>query len=472
MVFSSVIFLFYFLPIFLGAYYVFPRARNNILLGASLLFYAWGEPAFIPVLLGVIAINFGVALRFESSSRRNAWLVAGLAANLAVLGCFKYLPFLDANWFALTGGRIPGAARFGRIPLGISFFTFQAMSYLIDVYRGHAPTERRFKTVALYIVMFPQLVAGPIVRFTEVCRELHHRILRIDTIALGFRTFIFGLASKVLIANTLAIPADAAFGLADGRMGPAFAWLGVLCYTLQIYFDFAGYSWMAIGLGHMLGFRFPKNFNLPYSSLSITEFWRRWHISLSTFFRDYLYIPLGGNRGSAAQTYRNLVIVFVLCGLWHGARWSFVLWGLYHGLFLAAERRFGGKSSPVPWPLRRLYALSIVMGGWVLFRSDSLSHAVVYFQSLAGRFAGFSGGRTAMEFLSPSALVALAAGLLLSGFLAWPRTPEGRAAAVATPPPAGAVLATLRMAAMLLLLLLCMGSIASGTHNPFIYFNF
>jgi len=474
MVFSSVIFLFFFLPIFLAAYYMFPRARNDILLGASLLFYAWGELAFFPVLLGIIAINYLVAARFEGTRRRHAWLVTGIAANLAVLGCFKYLGFLDTNLQALFGLHIPGAARFSRIPLGISFFTFQAMSYLIDVYRGDAPPERRFKTVALYIAMFPQLVAGPIVRFSQVCRELHSRHHHPDNVAKGFRIFILGLASKALIANTVAVPADAIFGLTAGQMGPGLAWLGLLCYTLQIYFDFAGYSWMAIGLGLMLGFRFPKNFDLPYSSLSITDFWRRWHISLSTFFRDYLYIPLGGNRASATRTYLNLVIVFLLCGLWHGAKWTFVLWGVYHGLFLVAERIGKVRSSARFWPLQRLYAIGIVMGGWVLFRSESLNHALLYFQSLAGRFASLPAERTALEFLSPTVILALTIGLLVSGFLRRPKE-DGRQRHGEQPEKAGKSefpFPWLQPIALALLLLLSMCAIASGTYNPFIYFNF
>ncbi len=468
MVFSSIIFLCYFLPLSLAIYYALPRFRNEILLGASLFFYTWGEPRFVPVLAASVLINYYTANLLQSTRRRRLGLALGLVANVLLLGFFKYINFISLNLHALTGYFIPGAAKVDRIPLGISFFTFQAMSYLVDVYRGDAVAEKRIGTVALYITMFPQLIAGPIVRFKDIVEAIHARTVELEQVAIGARVFVIGLASKVLIANTLAIPADAAFGLAEGQLGADLAWFGLLCYTLQIYFDFAGYSWMAIGLGHMLGFRLPRNFDLPYYSHSITEFWRRWHLSLSTWFRDYLYIPLGGNRYGNLKTYRNLVIVFLLCGLWHGANWTFVLWGAYHGTFLIVERHSKRFRLAAPRFLCRLYAIIIVAGGWVLFRSDNLAHAFSYLGAMFSIDPSGMASRTAREFLSIELWIVLIAAILLSGaagniasrcrHLFFERQGEisGWAKSLVT----------------LSLLVLCMASLASGTHNPFIYFNF
>lgn len=342
------------------------------------------------------------------------------------------------------------------------------MSYLYDVYRGDAVAEKRFRNVAVYITMFPQLIAGPIVRFKDIVEEIHARQIDLRRFAAGARIFVIGLAAKVLIANTLAIPADAAFGLDGSQLGADLAWLGITCYSLQIYFDFAGYSWMAIGLGHMLGFTLPRNFDLPYLSCSITEFWRRWHISLSTWFRDYVYIPLGGNRRSAVKTYRNLIIVFLLCGLWHGANWTFVLWGAYHGSFLIVERIYKKKIHSVPLLLARIYALAVVAGGWVLFRSENVIHAVGYIRAMLAIDTPAGAYRTAGEFLTPDMCIALLIAIPLSGVTGdiatqFSRWSHGRH---------GAILGWARSFVTISLLILCLGTLASGTHNPFIYFNF
>jgi alginate O-acetyltransferase complex protein AlgI len=467
MVFSSIIFLCYFLPVTLVLYYALPRIRNEVLLCASLVFYAWGELVFLPVLAVSVAINYYVGALLQSKRKRRAYLVVGLLANLTLLGVFKYITFLDANVYALFGYHIPCASKFSRIPLGISFFTFQAMSYLVDVYRMDRTAEHRFRTVALYIIMFPQLIAGPIVRFKDIAHDIHSRTVKLDRIASGIKLFVLGLASKVLIANTLAVPADAAFGV-EQSLGAGLAWLGLVCYSLQIYFDFAGYSWMAIGLGRMLGFSFPENFNLPYLSQSVTEFWRRWHISLSTWFRDYLYIPLGGNRHGALRTYRNLSITFLVFGLWHGASWNFVLWGAYHGAFLIAERIVGKRPCSPPWVLRHLYALLAVAGGWVLFRCESLAHVSSFLASLFSLGSPIGANRTALEFLSPEVIIALLVGIPVSGALGLPRFQNGRFFGK------GLVQCMHWVRAVLVgvLLILCLGALASGTHNPFIYFNF
>jgi len=341
-VFSSVTFVFYFLPLVLVAYLLLP-ARNIVLLFASLVFYAWGETYFIAVLMVSIGLNYLFGILIEKSydeKRRTTALFLGLGADLGLLCLFKYLNFIadNLNVFLSTGGYAPIEIHHIHLPLGISFFTFQAMSYLVDVYRRTVPAERNIFNLGLYIAMFPQLVAGPIVRFNQIADQLHKRSVTTDAFSLGVRRFVVGLGQKMLIANILAVPADAIFAVPSEGLTPAIAWLGVVAYTLQIYFDFAGYSNMAIGLGHMFGFTLPENFNYPYIAQSITEFWRRWHISLSRWFRDYLYIPLGGNRKGSYRTYANLFVVFFLCGLWHGASWNFVVWGLFHGFFLVVER--------------------------------------------------------------------------------------------------------------------------------------
>ena len=386
MVFSSYTFLFYFLPPLLILYYLIPRrslgGRNLVLLAFSLFFYFAGGPRHLPLMLLSIAINYVGGLL---CAKRRRWaLVLTMAVNLGLLGWFKYAGFVGENLRALG---LPLSVPEVVLPIGISFFTFQGMSYVIDVYRGDTPPAKNPLQVALYIALFPQLVAGPIVRYTTVAEELVSRRETFDDFAAGALRFSFGLAKKMLLANNLSLMADEAFSTAP--IGAAAAWLGAIAYTGQIYFDFSGYSDMAIGLGRMFGFHFEENFNYPYLSKSVTEFWRRWHMSLSGWFRDYVYIPLGGSRAGTAKQVRNILLVWTLTGLWHGAAWNFLLWGLYFGVLLLGEKFWWGKAlERAPSPLRHLYAMVIVVLGWVLFRCEGLSAVGSYL----GAMFGLSGG--------------------------------------------------------------------------------
>ncbi|HEY5999082.1 MAG TPA: MBOAT family protein [bacterium] len=391
MAFSSVIFLFLFLPATLLAWLVSgARVRLPLLVALSFLFAFWGSGTLLLLLAGSVAFNYGFGLAIAAAGagaagaaptrRAKALLALGIAGNLLLLGYFKYLDFaLGAVAAALRSAGLAApairAAAGAALPLGISFFTFKAVSYLIDVFRGQAAPARNPLHLAAYVSLFPQLTAGPIGRWTDLGPQLASPP-RPDAALFshGAFRFVFGLAKKVLVADTLGVAADEVFGLDPARVGMGGAWLGAVAYTLQIYFDFSGYSDMAIGVGRMLGLRFAENFDLPYRARSVREFWRRWHISLSTWFRDYLYIPLGGGRVAPHRVMLNLLAVFTLCGLWHGASWTFVAWGLYHGLFLAAERtRLGAALERAPRPAQHLYALLVVTVGWVLFRADSLT---------------------------------------------------------------------------------------------------
>ena len=306
-----------------------------------------------------------------------------IAVNLVVLGVFKYANFFadNVNAVAAAIGAPPLAFPHVLLPIGISFYTFHAISYVVDVYRRDASAQKSPVHAALYLLLFPQLIAGPIIRYRYIADQLEQRVVSLDDFAVGVRRFVIGLGKKVLIANTVAAPADKIFSMPLAELTPAHAWLGIVCYTLQIYFDFSGYSDMAIGLGRMFGFHFPENFRWPYVADTVQEFWRRWHISLSSWFRDYLYVPLGGNRVSPARMYANLVTVFFLCGLWHGASWNFVIWGLFHGSFLVVERLGLAAAIRRLWrPLRHVYLLLVVMIGWVFFRADTLPSAVAFLE--------------------------------------------------------------------------------------------
>jgi D-alanyl-lipoteichoic acid acyltransferase DltB (MBOAT superfamily) len=467
MVFSSITFLFYFLPIFLALYVLTPTVvgKNVVTLLFSLVFYAWGEPRFLLILLFSIAFNYVAAILVDRNAGvRRKWALAfAIAVNLLILGLFKYANFVTANFAAAMK---PLGFNFGQtnieLPLGISFFTFHCLSYIIDVYRRRFRANRDPVDVALYISLFPQLVAGPIVRYKTVARQLDKRRQTLGRASVGARIFIIGLAQKVLVADVVAPLAQVAFDHVPHRTMPE-AWIGLLAYTVQIYFDFAGYSNMAIGLGVVLGFTFPRNFNLPYTSLSITEFWRRWHMSLSSWLRDYLYIPLGGSRGTNLQTYRNLVTVFVLCGVWHGANWTFVLWGVWHGAFLVIERLgLKRRLMRLPVALRWLYALLAVLGGWVLFRSADLATAGDYFRSLAGLNGASEISFDMHDALSERAILTLAVGCLLAVLPRW--TPR-----LSVPLAARAVG---DFAWTFALLVFAMITVASGAYSPFLYFKF
>ncbi len=391
MVFSSPLFVFLFLPLVLLGYYLAPRtARNLFLFSASLFFYAWGEKKYVLVLLLSLAVNYALACaisRTAKQSRKRLRLITAIVFNLGLLVSFKYARFfvdnLSSIW-VLCGGE-PFSVRALHLPIGVSFFTFQAMSYVIDVYRAEVPAQRNFLRFGLYVFLYPHLIAGPIVRYRDIAGQLAERRPSSEQFADGIRRFVVGLAKKVLLANTLAGTADVLFKLSPQELSAGSAWLGIVCYTLQIYFDFSGYSDMAIGLGKMFGFTFLENFRYPYVATSVTEFWQRWHISLSSWFRDYVYIPLGGNRRGRLRTGTHLLAVFLLCGLWHGANWTFVVWGLLHGTFLVIERfGLGTLLEKSALPLRHAYTLFAVMAGWVIFRCNTLSQCTGYFGALIG----------------------------------------------------------------------------------------
>lgn len=478
MVFSSQAFLFLFLPVVVGLYALMPRAgRNGLLLVASVVFYTWGGGWFLGWLVGSILANwvFGLlAGRAVDAGRRGMvrWVVgASVVFNIGVLAWFKYANFFvdQLNGVMERAGGSPVAWAAVMLPVGISFFTFQAMSYVFDIARGDGRPMRNPLDFALFVALFPQLIAGPIVRYQELEEQIRVRRFTMENLCAGVTRFSYGLCKKVLIADSVSPLADAAFAPGAELTG-ADAWVGLLAYTVQIYFDFSGYSDMALGLGRMFGFRFPENFDHPYSSASVTEFWRRWHMTLSRWFRDYLYIPLGGSRGSGLMTYRNLVVVFLVTGLWHGANWTFVAWGAFHGFWLVVERLWarGGRRERARglWLIpTRAWTLLVVMIGWVLFRAASIGDAGSYIATL------FS---SVPESLSPvmapvasrQALLALGVGCL--SFIApywWavgPRLDEGR----------GAVPAALRLVTVFVGLPVALVLVMTGSFSPFLYFQF
>ncbi len=471
MVFSSALFLFIFLPIVLISYYLLPnRWRNLLLLVASILFYTWGEPRFILILLASITADFLIARtmnRKEGSSRKR-WLIVSLILNVGLLFYFKYTNFFIENvqdFYRLLGLK---PFEFHRIalPIGISFVTFQKISYMVDVYRKDHEPQQRWDRLTLYILLFPQLIAGPIIRYKEIVGQLQDRSAH-DTIENrlnGLFRFLIGLSKKVLIANILAQQADLIFSTNPESLASGTAWIGMLAYTMQIYFDFSGYSDMALGLGRMFGFHFPENFNFPYISQNFTEFWRRWHITLGNWMKDYLYIPLGGNRKGTRRTYLNLVIVFTLSGLWHGAAWTFVVWGLYHGLFLVLDKlglshalkRIGRVPSI-------LITFLFVMIGWVIFRADTLSYASGFIARLFAFSAAPDGILHDPRFLFTLIVATI---LAFSGIF---RNVEVCANALFTRTNGRWILVG---AIMILLYLLNGCNLLAGGFNPFIYFRF
>lgn len=451
MVFSSAIFLFGFLPLtFLGQFLFRDiRWKNGFLLAASLLFYAAGEPLYVLLLLGSIALNYCFGLLVARCRR---WLPAAVTANVLLLLVFKYTDFLLGTVNALMGLSLPLPGI--RLPIGISFFTFQALSYVIDAARDPSTVQKNPLRLALYISFFPQLIAGPIVQYGDIAPYLSDRRVTLSGAATGMRRFLFGLAKKVLIANTLGGAADAIF--ADSGINTPAAWFGLLAYCLQIYYDFSGYSDMAIGLGRMFGFPFKENFDHPYAAVSLQDFWRRWHISLSTWFRNYVYIPLGGNRKGRMRTYLNQFIVFFLTGLWHGASWNFVIWGLIHGTALTAEKAVSARGIIPKWA-GRFFALLVAALAFVFFRTETLPDAGAYFANLFA--GGLDGMGRFLPLLTPWRLAVLSAGLLFS-FPVLQKIPRTRA------------WECLSYAAAVVLLLLCGAELAAATFNPFIYFRF
>ena len=509
MVFSSTEFLFLFLPVVLTGYYLlhlpavlmlraFPwrRACNLFLLLMSLAFYFCGEAWLVWIVITSTLIDYTCGLIIAGGGRgapaqldiggprtprQRFGLILSICSNMAFLGVFKYFNFGIDSYNAVLGWL--GLGQLGlhdvieiTLPLGISFYTFQSMSYTIDVYRGKVPATRHLVDFACYVTMFPQLVAGPIVRYSDVARQLAHRTLSLPQFTSGVCRFVVGLTKKVLVANVVAVPVDRIFAMPLDEITAPVAWLGAIGYAIQIYFDFSGYSDMAIGLGRMFGFEYLENFRYPYIARSMREFWRRWHISLSTWFRDYLYVPLGGSRRSKGRTYVNLVTVFFLCGLWHGAEWTFVVWGLYHGLFLVCERfgpieRFLGRHRL----LGHAYTLVGVLVGWVIFRSESFWQSYVFLRSMAGLSTATELSYTMAYFLTPDVCLAIAFGVvfsmpicpvLLGRVAGW--SEQGQASGrlfqrVATVIFVIGIIGAMTISAM---------SLSTGSYNPFIYFRF
>ena len=475
MVFASPLFLFGFLPLVLAAYWIAPRrARNPVLLVASIAFYAWGEGRMVALVVASVLFNwtFGLAIERASGVSRTRWVALAVTVNLALLALFKYAGFATANVDALlrTLGQAGVAVLALPLPLGISFYTFHAISYVVDVHKGNARAERRLPDFALYILLFPQLIAGPIIRWRDIAGQIPTRVERLADVSYGVRRFVLGLAKKVLIANTLGAAADRVFAMPSSDLTAPLAWLGLVCYTLQIYFDFSGYSDMAIGLMRMFGFRILENFDYPYIARSIREFWRRWHISLSNWFRDYVYIPLGGNRRGRARAYANLAIVFLLCGLWHGASWNFVLWGAWHGLFLVVERARLSRLLDRLGAASHLYALVVVMIGWVLFRCDTLEHAGAFYAALAGQARGDSMRTPVAELLDP--LLALTLVVALIGSMPVAKVVSLWRERVVASTRLGVVYLGLDVVWLGAAGIAATAWLASGTYNPFIYFRF
>ncbi len=474
MLFTSVEFLLVFMPVVFGVNYLLPRKGRNVwLVCCSLIFYAWGEPVFVLVMLGMIGVNYALALCMGRWPRRKkALLTCTLICDLSVLLVFKYLNFLTENLhrlFPFSVSLFP-ATRIA-LPIGISFFTFQAMSYIIDVYRGMEP-QRNPILLGLYVSLFPQLIAGPIVGYGNSREQVKQRKVLFSSFSEGVTLFLRGFNKKVLLANVLAEVADAAFGAHGNSV--CMAWFGAFCYSLQIYYDFSGYSDMAIGLGRMLGFQFPRNFDTPYASGTISEFWRRWHITLGSWFRDYVYIPMGGSRvSSRAKLIRNLAVVWLLTGVWHGAEWTFILWGAFHGVLIILEKmtdlpgrlKKGGVSARGAW---RIFTLGMVVLGWVLFRAENLPRAGMYLRDLFG-MNGNAWMDDVFRFTFREYLTVFATGMLFS-------LPLGRWIRKISDRRGWRRLAALGEGAesllQLILFVISVSCLVMSAHNPFIYFNF
>jgi len=461
MLFSGVPFLFYFLPAVLLLYFLVPRQlKNAVLLIFSLVFYAWGEPKYVFLMIATICLFYGCGLaigKCESQKWKKLWLTVSVVVSLVLLAVFKYADFLIGSINGVLQTQIPLLKL--ALPIGISFYTFQCLSYTIDVYRGNAQVQKNIISFGAYVSLFPQLIAGPIVRYVDVARELNHRTHSWDNISLGLRRFLVGLAKKILIANQLGELTNL-FRASDEK-SVLFYWIYAIAFALHIYFDFSGYSDMAIGLGRVFGFRFIENFNYPYLSRSIAEFWRRWHMSLGSWFRDYVYIPLGGNRVSKLRWMFNILVVWMLTGLWHGAAWNFVLWGLLYAVFLLLEKWVPALQK-LPSVLRRAYVLLVVVLGFVLFNAQDLSQAM---SDIGGMF-GFGGvplvtGQT-LYYLRSYGL------LLIAGFVGSTPLVRNLANKVSEKPWA----AVLEPVVLITLLLVCSAYLVDGSFNPFLYFRF
>ncbi len=467
MLFSSAIFLFFFLPILLFTYYLAPKKlKNTVLFGASLAFYTYGEQKLVLLLIASIAVDYLAAILIESGKRKLG-LYFSLVFNVSILAYFKYAAFAFENYHAFLHYFGVQTSFFNEmpnitLPLGISFFTFQTMSYTIDVYRGSVKANRNIINFGTYVTMFPQLVAGPIVRYVDIEKQLQNRSFSTQQFAQGVERFILGLAKKMLIANNLAFIAEGAFNLPVEQLSTGFAWFGVIAYSLQIYFDFSGYSDMAIGLGKMFGLDLLENFNYPYVSKSVREFWKRWHISLSTWFKDYLYIPLGGNRKGAKRTYLNLIIVFFITGLWHGASWNFVVWGMIHGFFIILEKIGLEKIlKKVGVFFQRIYTLLVVVIAWVFFKAYHLPEAIAYLKKMF-TFSISETEQIPSFYLRTEGLVAFILAMLFSTKIYKVLSTKYHIEKYGS----------LKIIFLLILFGLSIMYIAVDSYNPFIYFRF
>lgn len=461
MLFSSNVFLFAFLPSVLLIYYLCPRGlRNPVLLLWSLVFYGWGEPVYLFLMIATILINYflGVWIHaWHTAGKKAQWILAlGVVLNLASLGFFKYAGFfvdqLKALLPVMEGVKSPDIS----LPIGISFYVFQSMSYIIDVYRKDAPVQKNPLTFGTYVTLFPQLIAGPIVRYSDVAQQMEDRKENIADFASGVQLFVVGLGKKVLLAN----PMGGLWEMLQLRGGTLAAWVGLAAYSLQIYFDFSGYSDMARGLGRMFGFAFLENFNYPYISRTVTEFWRRWHISLSSWFKEYVYIPLGGNRKGLPRQIVNLLIVWGLTGFWHGASWNFLLWGLYYAVLLIAEKLFlRNWLEKAPKPLGHVYSILAVMLGWALF----------FFEDTAA-LGGFLGRLFSFTATSPEGTRLILGYLPMLAICVFAATPLGKI--LADKYPQAAAVRYGRVVLCALVMVLCVAALAANSYNPFIYFRF
>lgn len=467
MVFSSLVFLYYFVPIVMLLYFIIPdKYRNFLIFVSGLFFYAWGEPKYFIIMIISTAIDYTAGLMIDkfdkSPKKRTIFLLVSVIMNLGLLAVFKYSSFFITNINAVLGTSFtdPKLA----LPIGISFYTFQSMSYTIDLYLRKIKVQKNFISFASYVTLFPQIVAGPIVRYEDVANEIDSRTISISKVSEGIGKFLKGLAKKVLLANNIGMIWSQVKAMDFGEISAATAWLGILAFTFQIYFDFSGYSDMAVGLGKMLGFNFPKNFDHPYTSKSISEFWRRWHITLGGWFRSYVYIPLGGNRKGLAKTIRNLLIVWALTGLWHGASWNFILWGLYFGVLITIERFGWGKIlEKLPSAVSTLYTFVLVVFGWVLFDTNTLGDAWSLIKAMFGG-NGVWGDTTAL-YLAVTNIVIFAVCIFASTNCfnnLKDKLYEKRPALIRVGTP---VIQTL-------VLVICTSYLVGSTYNPFLYFRF
>lgn len=466
MVFSSMIFIWIFLPLLLFFYFIVKEKYQNItLLLFSLFFYAWGEPKYILLMIASIVINyiFSIYIDKNSGTKRKTIFIFAILTNIGLLVYFKYFNFILGNINRILGSSITNTPII--LPIGISFYTFQIMSYIIDLYKKKVKIQKNILDLALYISFFPQLIAGPIVKYKDINEQIKKRKVTLENFAYGTKRFIYGLSKKVLLANALALIADTIFDANITEITTLMAWIGSISYTLQIYYDFSGYSDMAIGLGQMFGFTFNENFNLPYLSGSITEFWKRWHISLSSWFKEYIYIPLGGNRKGNTRTYINLWIVFIVTGIWHGAAWTFIIWGLFHGFFIFIERLGLKKLLDKCHVINHIYTLLVVNFGWVLFRVDGFKKGLTIIKRMIIP-TNINSKIRLYKIIAPKNIIIVIFAILFSCII------QQIFSKIKEKKYVKKILPITEPIIIFALWILCISSLVSNTYNPFIYFRF